>query len=196
MTRGAGLYRRLVNLYPAEFRREFRADLEQYFVDLHADRGACAVWARTALDLIITVPRYRLESVMSERSTSVSLIVAPAVAASIGALSVISGVVPIAGLAFLVLAALFLVVRSSNLVRALRVPSAHKNLRKQRLTIAMVLGGVFIGSLVVYMIALSDERIDGGTLIGVNAIGVPAMFGTIVFLIAGLLTPKAETARD
>ena len=195
MSDGVGLYRTLVNLYPAEFRHEFGPDLEQHFADLHADRGARAAWARTAFDLIITVPRYRLESVMSARSTSVSLVVVPASAGTVGAVSVVTGVVPLAGLALLVLAAAFLVVRSSHLVRALRVPS-ERNLRRNRLTIALGCGVVFAASIIGYLIAISDENVGGGTLIAWNAIGVPAMIGSIVFLIAGLLTPKAQPAHD
>ena len=39
-------------------------DLVQQFADLVADRRARAAWARTGVDLIVTVPRYRLESIM------------------------------------------------------------------------------------------------------------------------------------
>ena len=35
--------------------------------DLVVDRGAAAAWARSGVDLLVTLPRYRLENIMSDQ---------------------------------------------------------------------------------------------------------------------------------
>ena len=66
-------YRALVRLYPKDFRRHYGDDLVQNFVDLLGRDGASRTWPRVALDLIITVPRYRLETVMNPRKSTAAL---------------------------------------------------------------------------------------------------------------------------
>ena len=57
---------------PLAFRREFGDDMLLLFDSLVADRGILAATSRTSLDLIVTVPRYRLETVMTDsRATQV-----------------------------------------------------------------------------------------------------------------------------
>lgn len=67
------IYRSLVRLYPRDFRLSYGADLEQHFADLVTDRGARAAWARTGVDLIVTIPRYRLENIMTEQHSSTTV---------------------------------------------------------------------------------------------------------------------------
>ena len=61
-------YQLLIPLYPAAFRREFGGDMLLLFDSLVADRGILAATSRTSLDLIVTVPRYRLETVISDHA--------------------------------------------------------------------------------------------------------------------------------
>ncbi|MEO7397864.1 MAG: hypothetical protein ABIW84_04800 [Ilumatobacteraceae bacterium] len=100
MSKGLSLYAALTRLYPAGFRREFGSDLVQHFDDLSQARGPCAAWRRASLDLLVTVPRYRLESIMSTRSSSFTLIFGPIALAVAGAASILMGIVPIAGPVF------------------------------------------------------------------------------------------------
>lgn len=60
------VYRACINLYPSSFRRHYREDLVQHFDDLVVDRGLRVASLRTALDLVITLPTYRLERIMSQ----------------------------------------------------------------------------------------------------------------------------------
>lgn len=183
------VYRSLLRLYPRGFRDDYGDDLLQHFADLTIDRGARAAWIRTGVDLIVTVPRYRLESVMTEHRSATSLNVAIALLAAGGVLSVLTGEYP--GLVLLVAALALAFAQRSTLARAIRTPDSNR--RRRRLGIAAVLGVVFVASIVSYGQAISDDHIGGASLLIHNAIGVPAMVGAIAFLVAGLLTPRSHT---
>jgi len=185
------VYRSLVRLYPRDFRDHYRDDLVQNFADLVADRGARAAWTRTGVDLIVTVPRYRLESIMTERHSATSLNVAITLLAAGGVLSVLTGVFP--GLVLFVAALALAVAQRSTLARAIRTPDSNR--RRRRLRVAAVLALVFLASIVSYALDLSDDHISGISLLVHNAIGGPAMVGAIVYLIAGLFTPRAPDNR-
>lgn len=194
MSKAISVYSVLTRLYPADFRREFGPDLVQHFSDLTRARGPSAAWRRASLDLFVTVPRYRLESVMSTRSSSVTLLFVPAALAIAGAASVLSGVAPIAGLVLLLFGIGLLAVRRSDIARSLRTSTPGRNQRRTRLLISAACAIVFIASIIGYMIAIGrDEGIDGGVLVAYNAIGVLAMIAAVGFLIAGLLAPRQQT---
>lgn len=133
---------------------------------------------------------------MSARSTAFTLVAAPTVLASLGVFSVFTGVVPLAGLGLLVVAAALFVARFAKLARALNVTAAERDVRRHRFTIAAICAVVLLGSYVGYMVALSDDEIGGGTLVAYNVVGVPAMIGTVAFFIAGVLSPKATPVRE
>jgi hypothetical protein len=103
MPPGAALYRALTRLYPKAFRVRYGDDLVMHFADLVERDGPVAAWHRTALDLLVTVPRYRLESVMNTRRTTATLaaLVVALTIAAVGAFA--AGVMPL-GLIALVLA--------------------------------------------------------------------------------------------
>ena len=85
------IYRTLVRLYPAEFRRDYTDDLVQHFDDLIAHHGIPAAWGRTALDLAVTVPRYRLEKIMNEHQSATTITVVFGLIAAAGVASVLTG---------------------------------------------------------------------------------------------------------
>ena len=64
MTR-PGLYGGLLRLYPRAFRLEYGEDMTQMLALQLRDERALRVWCRTAVDLALTVPALRLESLMS-----------------------------------------------------------------------------------------------------------------------------------
>jgi hypothetical protein len=76
----AALYRRLVALYPREFRDEYREDLAATFATQLIDDGALRCWLRTARDLIVTLPSQHLESRMHRSSSSRVAMIALALA--------------------------------------------------------------------------------------------------------------------
>lgn len=60
-------YRLLLVLYPRDFRDRYADDLVQALADLSGDLSARRVWQRVALDVAVTAPRYRMETLMNER---------------------------------------------------------------------------------------------------------------------------------
>lgn len=181
------VYRSLLRLYPRDFRAHYGDDLVRHLADLVADRGVRAAWTRTGVDLIVTVPRYRLESIMNEKHGTTTLHAAITILATLGVLSVLTGLYP--GIVLLVAALVLAFAQRATLARAIRTPDS--NLRRRRLGTAGALALICLASIVSYMVDLSDDEISGTSLIVHNAIGIPAMLGAIVLLIAGLLTPKA-----
>jgi hypothetical protein len=63
-------YRSLLVLYPRDFRDRYSDDLVQTLTDLSAELGPGRTWRRVMLDLVVTVPRYRMETLMKEEHSS------------------------------------------------------------------------------------------------------------------------------
>ncbi|MEO8693297.1 MAG: hypothetical protein ABI658_07250 [Acidimicrobiales bacterium] len=130
------MYRALTRLYPRDFRARYRDDLVQHFADLVDDHGVRVAWTRTAIDLIVTVPRYRLEVIMNERHGTVTLAVAITLLAGGGLLSVPAGIYP--GIVLLPLAGVLAIGQRSALARGrlqpdlLRVPPRRPYLLRRR----------------------------------------------------------------
>lgn len=184
---GAALYRSLVRLYPRPFRDRYGDDLVQHFADLVRDRGHAAAWARTAVDLIVTVPRYRLEAVMSEDRSATALTAAVAGLAAAGLFMVVlMGLA--AGLLAVFAAVVLGVAQRGRLARAIRTTVPNRRLRRFR--VAAVLTVVGLATVVSYAEAVRDEHVSGLSLIVHNAIGVPALIGAIAFALAALATPR------
>ena len=178
------VYRSLVHLYPRGFRGEYGDDLAQHFADLVGDRGARAAWTRTALDLIVTVPRYRLESIMSEPRSTTTLNIAIVLLMTGGVASVMTGVGP--GLVLFLAAAVLVVSQRSTLARAIRTPDSNR--RRHRLNVAAILGLIFVVTYTAYLALIGDSWTVRETAL--SLVGTSAMVGAVVYLILGLLTPK------
>ena len=94
------------------------------------------------------------------------------------------GIVPVV----LLVAALGLAVaQRGTLARAIRTPGSNR--RRRRLSKAAVLAGVFVTSYVLFNGLIGDHWTVRETVL--TAIGTLAMVGSIVYLVIGLLTPKA-----
>jgi hypothetical protein len=102
------LYGALLRCYPRDFRREFGEDMTQLLALQLRDENAVRVWARTFVDLALTVPSLRLEAVMSRRSSypGTAVVYGGAAVACLVATAV-SGNVGMVGTAGLLLAVLF-----------------------------------------------------------------------------------------
>jgi hypothetical protein len=178
------LYRGLVRLYPGEFRREYGDDLVQHFADLVTDRGARAAWARTSLDLTITIPRYHLERIMNDQRSTValSIIIVLLAVGGIASLFVDEWLSPL----LLVAAAALAVTQRSALAKALRVPDTDR--RHRRLKTAAILSPVFPALWFTWDLWVDDSWSIRETL--VTIVGVLALIGAIGCLVAGLATPR------
>lgn len=181
------MYRALTHLYPRSFRGEYGDDLVQHFGDLVSDRGQRAAWTRTGVDLIVTIPYYRLESIMTEHQSATTLGIAIGLLTAGGIASLLTGVGP--WLLLLAAAGVLAFAQRGALARAIRTPDS--NLRRRRLMTAAVLGVVFVGLYVAYISLIGDRWTVRETVFTI--IGTSAMFGAAGFLIAGLLTPKSPS---
>jgi hypothetical protein len=181
------VYRACINLYPPTFRRHYREDLVQHFDDLVVDRGLGGACVRTGLDLVITVPNYRLERIMSQQRSATTLVVIISLVAAAGVISLLTGVYP--GLALLGAATVLAVAQRSTLAKALRTPVA--GLRRRRLRISAVLAVVFVVCSGVYAMVIGDTWTPRETILA--GVGTLAMIGAPLFLVVGLLTPKADS---
>lgn len=184
------VYRSLLRLYPRAFRQAYGDDLVQHLDDLTADLGRRRALVRVAGDLTVTVPRYQLENLMTERRSSTALNAFIIILAVAGVLSVLVGLYP--GVVLLLAAAVLFVSQRTAIARAIRRPDTSR--RRRRLTIAAVLGVVFALSVMSFGMDTSDEHISDTSLMLHNVIGTPAMVGALAFLVIGLLTPKQPAA--
>ncbi len=100
----------------------------QHFADLVTDRGARAAWTRTGVDLIVTIPRYRLENIMTEQHSATILHLAITLLAAGGVLSLLTGLGP--GLALLLAAVVLAVSQRSTLAHAIRTPDTNRRRRR------------------------------------------------------------------
>lgn len=183
------VYRSLVRLYPRSFRGHHGDDLVEHFADLVIDRGTRAAWSRTALDLLVTVPRYRLESIMNERHSATTLNITIGLLVGGGVVSMLTGIYP--GLVLVVVALAIAFAQRSTLARAIRTPDSAS--RRRRLRIAGALTFVFVVSYVTYSLLIGDHWTARESLLA--GVGTLAMVGAIVFFIAGLLTPRGCADR-
>ena len=182
------VYRSLLRLYPKRFRAHYGDDLVQQLADLIKDRGARAAWARTCIDLIVTVPRYRLESVMDEQHSETVVKVGITLLVAAGVVGLVTDFYP--SIVPLVLALALGIGQRSTLSKAIRTPDSNR--RRRRLVTGGVLAAVFAASYAAWeAVAWNDNGKWTISMTLLMLIGIPAMFGAPVYLIAGLLTPRS-----
>ena len=187
------LYRALLTLYPADFRREYGEDMVQHLDDLIVDGGPARARARSrvTLDLLVTVPRYRLESLMDERRGNTVLWVALGGLLVASAAAVLTGIYP--ALVMLVPAAALATAQRSRLAHSLR--ALDPDLRRRRFRRSALCAVVFAASIVGYAIALADDQIGGFSLIFFNLVGTTAMVAAAVLLVMAMLTPRRPVVQ-
>ncbi len=182
------IYRALTLLYPQHFRDHYRDDLAQAHADLVHQRGRSRAWCRSGLDLLITVPRYRLETIMNPRHSDTVILLVIGTLIAIAALATtdvgaLFGIIPLA------LAGLIALTQRSSLARALRTPDSRR--RRRRLTTAAKLGVFSLAILVVFRLDVYNDDSWGGRAIVYASVFHVALVAAIVYLVAGLLTPSS-----
>jgi hypothetical protein len=185
------VYRSLVRLYPKSFRGEYADDLVQSFDDLLADVGPALTWRRTAVDLVVTIPRYRLETAMNPHHTNTALVVITSAAVALAAIATLTGALP-GGPIWLVLAVVMLISSGSRLARSTRPPDTA--LRRHLLRRAAALGVIcLVGSAAMWIELGVSEDWNGGKLLVYNAFFFATSIGALVCLFLGLRTPRSGT---
>ncbi len=180
-------YRALTLLYPRQFRVHYRDDLIQHHADLVRSRGRFAAWVRTGLDLVITVPRYHLETTMNQRhaTNTLNATVAALVVAGLMAIIIVDSYV---GAVLLALAAIIGVTQRSNLAQALRVSDSDR--RHHRFKMAAFFALVAAADTAIGFADLANDDSWGTRAVIYGAISYAAGGAAICYLIAGILTRK------
>jgi hypothetical protein len=147
-------YRSLLVLYPRDFRDRYSDDLVQTLTDLSAELGPRRAWRRVTLDLVVTVPRYRMETLMKEEHSSTVLTVAITVMASAGIISLFIGQ-PL-GVLLVPLAVVVAITQRGRLARSMDAVDASR-FRRKRLRTAAVLAASLPVIFLVSLPILGDE---------------------------------------
>lgn len=181
------VYRSLLLLYPRDFRDRYADDLVQTLTDLSGELGPRRAWRRVALDLVVTVPRYRMETLMKEERVSTLLTVAITVMAAAGITSPFVGLYP--GVLLLPLAAVVAITQRSKLARSIDIVDGTR-LRRKRLRTAAVLAASLP---VIYLVSLPILGDQWGTD-AVVAFGLWAtvLIAAVCYFITGIATPKSR----
>lgn len=191
MASHVAFYRRLVRLYPRGFRADYAEDLVQNFADLIANHGPSRTWRRTAVDLAVTVPRYRLETVMNPRHTNTTLYIATAIVATAAAVSITTDLFP-GGFVLLAVAAVLTVASASKLARSTRPADPQR--RRRFLRASAVLAATCVISTTAFWIELAaTENWHSVKLIVYNAVFFITAISALVCLVVGLRTPRTPT---
>jgi hypothetical protein len=183
------VYKNLLWLYPRDFRDDYGGDLLQIYTDLSAELGPSRARRRVTLDLIITVPRYRMETFMKEQHTSTVLTAVIVVMACVGIVSPLVGLYP--GALFLPLAVVVAVTQRSKLARSMDVTD-HDHLRRKRLKVSAILAASLP---VIYLVSLPILGDDWGTdAVVAFSVWFAVLIAAVCYFIAGISTPKSLAA--
>jgi hypothetical protein len=181
---GRSTYRALVRLYPRDFRSEYGDDLDQLFADLVDRDGAAAAWRRTVVDLAATVPRYRLETLMSSRRSTAAL-VAIIAGLVVGAVAILAAGFGLVAAVLLLLAVGIAAAEHSRLARSLR--PADRDHRHRLWIVSAVLALVAIAVLVVAMVDLGGEaQWPMGRVLVYNVVFLGAAIMALAAFVVGL----------
>ena len=189
-TESAGrVYKNLLRLYPRDFRDHYGDDLLQIHTDLSAELGSRRAWRRVTLDLIVTVPRCRMETLMKEQHTSTLLTAAIVVMACVGIASPLAGLYP--GALLLPLAMLVAVTQRSKLARSMDATDCDR-LRRKRLRVAAMLAASLP---VIYLVSLPILGDEWGTDAKVAfSVWFAVLIAAACYFVAGISTPKSPAA--
>ncbi len=86
-----GIYRTMLWLYPRRFRQEYGPDMALLFANQLRDEAAARVWARTVVDLVISVPNRHLEAHMNRPANNIVPLLFAVISLSGLGLAVIGG---------------------------------------------------------------------------------------------------------
>jgi hypothetical protein len=177
-------------LYPRDFRDRYGDDLVQTLTDLSAELGPRRAWRRVTLDLVVTVPRYRMETLMKQEHSSAVLTVATIGMASAGIISLFAGLY--LGVLLVPLAAVVAITQRGRLARSMDSMDAVdvSRLRRKRLRIAAVLAASLP---LIYLVSLAILGDEWGTDAQVAfGLWTAVLIAAVSYFVAGITTPKSR----
>ncbi len=180
-------YRSLLVLYPRDFRDRYSDDLVQTLTDLSAELGPRRAWRRVTLDLVVTLPRYRMETLMKQERSFTVLIVATIAMASAGIISLFIGLY--FGVLLVPLAAVVAITQRGRLARSMDAVDASQ-FRRKRLKIAAVLA---VSLPFIYLVSLPILGDEWGTDAKVAfGLWTAVLIAAVSYFVAGITTPKSR----
>lgn len=181
-------YRSLLLLYPRDFRNRYSDDLVQTLTDLSAELGPRRAWRRVTLDLVVTVPRYRMETLMKAEHSATVLTVATTTMACAGIISLFINGLQL-GVLLVPLAAVIAITQRGRLARSMDTSDANR-LRRKRLRIAAILAASLP---VIYLVSLPILGDDWGTdAIVAFGLWTAVLIAAVSYFVTGISTPKSR----
>lgn len=188
MKRQVRAYEAALRLYPAGFRREYSEDMVDLFARLVEDRGAAATWRRCAVDLAVSVPRYRLEAVMNRPATSATVFAVAGLLAAAGIVTLSLGAAP--GIALAVLAGAVALTQRSALARSL---DAGPSQRRRWAGAAAASAAVFAASVGSWLYHIDNyDSLSDTSLMLHGLVGSSTIVATIVFSLLAIFARDAK----
>ena len=187
---GATAYRRLLLLYPRALREHYGEEMALVYADLRRRHGR-RIWARLLLDLAVSVPRTRLESVMSTAPSTRAVVAVEVTAALLLAVVSLAAFGP-AALPVPVLLAGLVLAQRSRLARSMSAGRGPDTVRSAVVGLAVSLA-VLAGTSASWLYHVSAYAELGDTTVVVhNVIGAAALLGVLVCaaLVAVRLHPR------
>jgi len=183
MSASTSVYRALIRLYPRRFRQHYADDLLLHFEDLMRRDGVGRAWCRTTVDLFVTVPRYRMETIMNPRHSTTAVVLLVAVLALAGLFGYFAGFAP----------ALLLVVASIGIAVAERgrlASSLRASTPSRRRRLLATSGLLILASLATLYIGFADLGDDdhwpADRLLLYNAVFFTLLLAALVCGVMGL----------
>lgn len=174
-----GAYRRLLLLYPRPMRELYSTEMLLVFSELRREHGV-RVWPRLLLDLAVSVPRTRLESVMSISVSTRAVTYTVVGAGTLVSLFTLMLVGPV-GLPVPLLVAAVALTQRSRLARSLDAVPPGGGVRTA--LVGLVLSGVLlvaaIGSWLYHI--RTYESLGDTTVVAHNVLGFSALLGLVAF---------------
>lgn len=185
------VYRSLLVLYPRDFRDRYSDDLMQTLTDLSAELGPRRAWRRVTLDLVVTVPRYRMETLMNEERSSTVLTVAIIGMASAGIISPFIGLYP--GVLLVPLAAVLAITQRGKLARSMDAVDASQFRRKRLRTAAVLAASLPVIFLVSLPILGDDWGTDAKVAFG---LWTAVLIAAVSYFVSGITIPKSRVTSQ
>lgn len=185
-------YRAALRCYPSSFRRRYGDDLIAIFEDLRADRGIRVACWRTIVDLIITIPSYRLENVMSEHQAHLTIAALIAMLAMAGIAIFAIGAWPVS---LVLLAVAVVLVAGQRRLQAQSLHAQTPNKRRPLLLCASLAMVAFAGLVALYLADIRDDHVGSRSLLVYNIAGLISLASAVVLTIVDLRTHSEPTLR-